>query len=56
MIQNIFQYDNMRNENELCQRKRHMRNLCKDDNYTLVEIPYTMKDDEIIEILNAIKV
>ena len=34
----------------------YVKDFCKDNNYTLVEIPYTMKDDEIIEILNAIKV
>lgn len=37
-------------------RDNYVKDFCKDNNYTLVEIPYTMKDNEIIEILNAIKV
>lgn len=37
-------------------RDNYVKDFCKDNNYMLVEIPYTMKDDEIIEILNTIKV
>lgn len=37
-------------------RDEYVRNFCKDNNYTLIEIPYTMKDAEIIETLNTIKI
>lgn len=37
-------------------RDNYIRNFCKDNNYTLIEIPYTMKDNEIIETLNTIKI
>lgn len=37
-------------------RDNYVRNFYKDNSYTLIEIPYTMKDTEIIEILNTIKI
>lgn len=37
-------------------RDNYVRNFCKDNSYTLIEIPYTMKDEEIVEILNLIKI
>lgn len=36
-------------------RDNYVKNFCKDNSYTLIEIPYTMKDEEIVEILNLIK-
>lgn len=35
-------------------RDEYVRNYCKDNDYRLIEIPYTMKEDDIMQTLNGI--
>lgn len=37
-------------------RDKYVRDFCKGNNYTLIEISYTMKDSEITETLDTIKI